>query len=70
MMISEPKAAFLARRLACFVRDDAGATAIEYAMIAVGISVAIAAAVYNLGDTVLTNYYAKLANGVAGASNR
>jgi pilus assembly protein Flp/PilA len=35
-----------------FLRDDDGATAIEYAMIASGVAVAIAAAIVNLGSTV------------------
>jgi pilus assembly protein Flp/PilA len=35
-----------------FLRDDNGATAIEYAMIASGIGVAIAASVVSLGSTV------------------
>jgi len=35
-----------------FLRDDAGATAIEYAMIASGIGVAIAATVVSLGSSV------------------
>jgi len=35
-----------------FMRDESGATAIEYAMIASGIGVAIATAVVNLGSTV------------------
>ena len=35
-----------------FLRDDRGATAIEYAMIASGIGVAIAATVVNLGSNV------------------
>ena len=34
------------------LRDDGGATAIEYAMIASGIAVAIAATVSTLGSTV------------------
>ena len=39
--------------LACaFARDDSGATAIEYAMIASGIAVAIAATVASLGTNV------------------
>jgi pilus assembly protein Flp/PilA len=37
-----------------FVRDESGATAIEYAMIASGIGVAIAAAVTSLGTKVNT----------------
>jgi pilus assembly protein Flp/PilA len=35
-----------------FLRDDAGATAIEYAMIASGIGVAVAAAIVTLGSSV------------------
>jgi|HubBroStandDraft_1064217.scaffolds.fasta_scaffold798155_2 pilus assembly protein Flp/PilA len=35
-----------------FLRDESGATAIEYAMIASGIGVAIATVVVNLGSTV------------------
>ena len=35
-----------------FVQDERGATAIEYALIASGIGVAIAAAIVNLGSTV------------------
>ena len=35
-----------------FVRDESGATAIEYAMIASGIGVAIAATVTSLGSNV------------------
>ena len=33
-----------------FLRDDSGATAIEYGLIAAGISVGIIAAVQSLGD--------------------
>ncbi|HWV53453.1 Flp family type IVb pilin [Pseudorhodoplanes sp.] len=36
-----------------FLRDERGATAIEYAMIAAGIAVAIVAAVNSLGVTVV-----------------
>ncbi|MFD1330649.1 Flp family type IVb pilin [Methylopila musalis] len=50
------------RRLAQFAQDDGGATAIEYALIAVGIAVAIALTVYELGDVVLAKYYDRLAN--------
>ena len=35
-----------------FMRDERGATAIEYAMIASGIAVAIAAAITSLGSNV------------------
>jgi pilus assembly protein Flp/PilA len=38
--------------LARFLCDDSGATAIEYAMIASGIAVAIAATVVSLGSNV------------------
>ena len=36
--------------VARFVRDQSGATAIEYALIAAGVAVAVAATVYNLGS--------------------
>jgi pilus assembly protein Flp/PilA len=39
-----------------FLRDDSGATAIEYGLIAAGISVAIIAAVNSLGTTLNTNF--------------
>jgi pilus assembly protein Flp/PilA len=35
-----------------FVRDESGATAIEYAMIASGIAVAIASTIVSLGSSV------------------
>ena len=35
-----------------FLRDERGATAIEYAMIASGVAVAIAATLVNLGSSV------------------
>jgi pilus assembly protein Flp/PilA len=38
--------------LSCFFRDERGATAIEYAIIASGIAVAIAASVTSLGSSV------------------
>ncbi|MGB6534667.1 MAG: Flp family type IVb pilin [Xanthobacteraceae bacterium] len=38
--------------LRCFLDDENGATAIEYAMIASGIAVAIAATIVNLGSGV------------------
>ena len=43
-----PAIAFILR----FMRDDRGATAIEYAMIASGIAVAIAATIVALGSSV------------------
>ena len=39
-----------------FLRDQSGATAIEYGLIAAGISVAIIAAVNTLGGTLNTNF--------------
>jgi pilus assembly protein Flp/PilA len=44
-----------------FGLDESGATAIEYAMIAAGISVAIVGAVSSLGSQVKTTFYDKLA---------
>jgi pilus assembly protein Flp/PilA len=41
-------------------KDDRGATAIEYALIASGVGVAIAATVYNLGSS-LNGLYASVA---------
>jgi pilus assembly protein Flp/PilA len=44
------------------LRDDVrGATAIEYALIASGVSLAIMSTLYGLGDSVRTNLYDKLA---------
>jgi pilus assembly protein Flp/PilA len=42
---------FTPAHLACFARDNSGATAIEYAMIASGISIVIITAVNTLGTT-------------------
>ena len=39
-----------------FLRDDGGATAIEYAMLASGIAVAIAATIVTLGPSVNAMY--------------
>lgn len=47
--------------IARFLRDDAGATAIEYGLIAAGISVAIIATVTGLG-TKLTATFTKVDN--------
>lgn len=43
-----------------FISDEAGATAIEYALIAAGISIAIAAAVQALGVSVTGKFTAIL----------
>lgn len=42
--------------IARFLRDDAGATAIEYGLIAAGISVAIIATVAGLGSKLNTTF--------------
>jgi len=39
-----------------FLKDESGATAIEYALIASGISIAIVAAVYSVGTQVTADY--------------
>jgi pilus assembly protein Flp/PilA len=38
--------------IARFVKDESGATAIEYGLIAAGIALAIITAVYNLGSNL------------------
>jgi pilus assembly protein Flp/PilA len=50
-MEAELKAMFLK-----FFRDQSGATAIEYGLIAAGISLAIIAAVNGLGSTLSANF--------------
>ncbi len=42
-------------------RDERGATAIEYAMIAAGVGGFIAATIWGLGSDVRTGFYDKLA---------
>jgi pilus assembly protein Flp/PilA len=44
------------RRVTAFLRDCSGATSIEYALLASGIAVAIAATVSSLGSVVKNNY--------------
>ena len=44
------------RLLARFLRDDEGATAIEYCLIAAGISIVIITAVNGIGGTLNTNF--------------
>ncbi|GLK68450.1 Flp family type IVb pilin [Hansschlegelia plantiphila] len=43
-----------------FIRNERGATAIEYAMIAVGLACAVAATVFGTGGSLNTNYYSKV----------
>jgi pilus assembly protein Flp/PilA len=40
----------------CFLKDESGATAIEYGLIAAGISVAIIAVVQGLGSKLVTTF--------------
>ena len=49
--------------LKSFLRDESGATAIEYGLIAAGISVAIIVAVQGLG-TKLTNTFTNVSNAI------
>jgi pilus assembly protein Flp/PilA len=44
------------RIIAAFIADQTGATAIEYGLIAAGISIAIIVAVNNLGGTLNTTF--------------
>lgn len=44
-----------------FTRNESGATAIEYALIAGGLSIVILTAVIALGDTVKTDLFGKVA---------
>ncbi len=46
--------------LARFVSDEGGTTAIEYAIIAAGISIVIIGAVWNIGSSIRANFYDKL----------
>jgi pilus assembly protein Flp/PilA len=48
-----------------FLDDDSGATAIEYALIAGGIALAIIATVNSLGSTVLTTQFNTLTNAMS-----
>jgi pilus assembly protein Flp/PilA len=43
-------------KIVCFLRDESGATAIEYGLIAAGISVAIITAVSSLGSGLNTTF--------------
>jgi Flp pilus assembly pilin Flp len=49
-----------------FARDGTASTAIEYALIATGIGVAIMSSVYALGNTVLVNFYQNIAAAMNG----
>ena len=49
------------RLIARFLSDQSGATAIEYALVASGIAVAIASTVVSLGSAVKNNLYGNVA---------
>ena len=44
------------KMIAKFLADESGATAIEYCLIAVGLSIVILAAVNGIGSTLSTNF--------------
>jgi pilus assembly protein Flp/PilA len=45
-----------------FLRDESGATAIEYALIAAGIGATVASTIWSVGAGVKANLYDKLSN--------
>ncbi len=49
-----------------FGRDEGGATAIEYALIASLIAVAISSTVYTLGGTVMVDLFQRIADAMTG----
>jgi pilus assembly protein Flp/PilA len=51
----------LLKTIRAFARNENGATAIEYALIAGGISIVILTAVISLGDTVRDDLFGKVA---------
>jgi pilus assembly protein Flp/PilA len=51
-----PRRRILSKLFRKFLSDQSGATAIEYGLIAAGISLAIIAAVNGLGSTLNTNF--------------
>jgi Flp pilus assembly pilin Flp len=51
-----------AQHLAKFRAEDRGAVAIEYALVASGVALAVSGVILNLGSSVKTNLFEKLAN--------
>ena len=47
-------------KFSLFLKDESGATAIEYAMIAGGVGAFVAGTVWNLGATLKSTFYDKL----------
>jgi pilus assembly protein Flp/PilA len=52
----QPEETAVTRTILHFLRDETGATAIEYALIAAGISIAIVAVVTSLGSSLNTTF--------------
>ena len=44
------------------LKDESGATAIEYALIAAGVGATVAATVFNMGTTLKTTLWDKVGN--------
>jgi pilus assembly protein Flp/PilA len=62
-MVYVVSAGRLARNLVGrFLADTGGATAIEYSLVAAGVGVAVASAVWSLGTAIKTTFYTKLSN--------
>jgi pilus assembly protein Flp/PilA len=57
-LLVHPRDSSMKNLIARFVKDECGATAIEYGLIAAGISLAIIAAVNGLGTKLNTNFSA------------
>jgi len=55
-----------AMSLGAFLRDERATSAIEYALIAAGISVVISAVVLAIGATLQNDYYQPLVDGMGG----
>ena len=54
--VSEKPGASRMSKIVAFIKNESGATAIEYGLIAAGISVAIIAAVNTIGSSLNTNF--------------
>ena len=55
-------------KIKMFIASEEGATAIEYGLIAAGIAVAIAAAVFTVGDS-LSEMFTGVSGEISGAGN-
>ncbi|HPF77739.1 MAG TPA: Flp family type IVb pilin [Alphaproteobacteria bacterium] len=54
------------KKILAFLSCQGGATAIEYALIATGISLAIAVSVFAFGDDIYNLFYSDMADALAG----